>query len=78
MIVSITFRVEESLCKLIDELADEQRRSRANFVEQFLRVSLMGDLDRDALIEKMNPATAPMLSAIRKERDRLAGLSQRT
>lgn len=72
----VSVYLDESLCDLIAVLAKEQRRSRSNFIEQFLSVSLTADMDRDALFKVMNPALTSMLPAIRKERDRLGSLMQ--
>lgn len=74
----VTVSIDDSMTALISELAQEQHRSVPNFLSQFLRVSLDADTDREALNRKMNPVLAPVLAAIRKERDRLTHLAGAT
>lgn len=52
----VTLYLEESLVARIDELAQAENRSRANFMEQFLHTHLSGKVDRAELSRRMNPA----------------------
>lgn len=66
---SIGIRIDAELYTRISELAFEQRRTTANFIRQFLRVSLSEDLDKAALFRKMNPALSAGLIAAGRLRE---------
>lgn len=73
--IPVSVYLEQSLYDLVAGLAREQHRAPGNFIAQFLSVSLEGDVDRAALIDKMNPSMAMVHSAMRRERERLEKLA---
>jgi chromosome condensin MukBEF MukE localization factor len=62
---SVTVYLEKELYTEIVALADGQGRRVSNFIEQFLSVHLQGDIDKNELIEKMNPSLTLIRKAMR-------------